>query len=288
MYVAKSDGGDRVERFEPDMLAHADARAELATDLRLAVARGEIELRFQPILDLDAGSVRAVEALARWRHARRGLLQPGDFIAIAEQTGIILELGEHIIDEACRVAADWPEVDGESPAVSVNVAAPQLRSSTFAERVAAALSRHQLPASRLVLEVTESTAIAADAETQATLAALRRLGVSLALDDFGTGYSSLSHLARLDVDLLKLDRAFLAGIDESPAQARLVGAVIQLARTLGVPVIAEGIERPAQLDRLLELGGSLGQGFLLGRPMEHAELELNPRRVADPQVALRG
>jgi EAL domain-containing protein (putative c-di-GMP-specific phosphodiesterase class I) len=174
------------------------------------------------------------------------------------------------------VAAGWPPSSGERPAMSVNVSAEQLRSDAFAGYVAAALARHGLPADRLVLEVTDSSALAADAETQRALAGLRELGVSLALDDFGTGYSSLSYLARLQVDVLKLDRQFLSGIDESPAQARLVGAVIQLARTLGVPVIAEGIERPAQLDRLLELGGSLGQGFLLGRPMRYAELDLAP------------
>jgi diguanylate cyclase (GGDEF)-like protein len=285
MYAAKSAGGDRVERFRPELLVQADARAELVTDLRSAVGRGEIELRFQPILELEDGRVHAVEALARWRHPRRGLLPPGEFIELAEQTGIIHELGDFIVDEACRVAASWTA--DEPPAVSVNVSAEQLRSEGFAGRVAAALARRGLPARRLVLEVTESSALSADAETQQTLTELRELGVSLALDDFGTGYSSLSYLARLQVDLLKLDREFLAGIDESPAQARLVGAVIQLARTLGVPVIAEGIERPAQLDRLVELGGSLGQGFLLGRPMEFGELELTPRRDERPQAALR-
>jgi diguanylate cyclase (GGDEF)-like protein len=287
MYAAKSAGGDRVERYHPELLARADATAELAADLRTAVARGEIELRFQPILDLESGRVHAVEALARWRHPRRGLLAPRDFIELAEQTGTIDELGDFVVDQACRVAASWPEIDGERPAVSVNVSAEQLSSEGFADRVTAALARHGLPPSRLVLEVTESSALAADPETLGALVALRELGVSLALDDFGTGYSSLSYLAELQVDLLKLDRHFLAGIDESAAQARLVGAVIQLARTLGVPVIAEGIERPAQLERLLELGGSLGQGFLLGRPMEFGELELGERRDGRRSAALR-
>jgi EAL domain-containing protein (putative c-di-GMP-specific phosphodiesterase class I) len=287
MYAAKSAGGDRVERFRPEMLDHADARAELATDLRAAVERGEIELHFQPIVALGDGHVHAVEALARWRHPRRGLLMPCDFIEIAEQTGTIQDLGAFIVDEACRVAASWQALVADPPAVSVNVAAEQLRSSAFAGVVAAALARHGLPAGRLVLEVTESAALSADAETHGTLTALRNLGVALALDDFGTGYSSLSYLARLQVDMLKLDRAFLAGIDESPAQARLVGAVIQLARTLGVPVIAEGIERPAQLERLLELGGVLGQGFLLARPAALGELELTPRHAQPAPAAAR-
>jgi diguanylate cyclase (GGDEF)-like protein len=282
MYEAKSAGGDRVERFRPEMLAHADVRTELTTDLRRAVACGEVELHFQPIVDLHDGRVHAVEALARWRHPARGLLPPCDFIELAEQTGMIVELGEHILDAACRTAAGWPVVGGEIPPVSVNVSSAQLRSPTFAAHVTGALARSGLPASQLVLELTESVAMASDAETKATLAALRALGVALALDDFGTGYSSLSHLARMQVDLLKLDRAFLAGIDEEAAQARLVGGVIQLAGTLGVPVIAEGIERQAQLERLLELGGHLGQGYLLGAPMEPAAISarLGPARAS--------
>ena len=286
MYAAKSAGGDRVERFRPEMLVDADVRAELATDLRGAVAGGEFELRFQPIVDLRDGRVRLVEALARWMHPARGLLAPGTFIDLAEQTGIIHELGAFVVDEACRTAAGWPRRGGEAPAVTVNVSAVQLRAAGFAQAVERSLARYSLPADRLILEVTESVAMASDAETRATLEALRRIGVPLALDDFGTGYSSLSHLARMHVDLLKLDREFLAGIDDIPAQARLVGGVIQLARTLGVPVIAEGIERSAQLERLLELGGHLGQGFLLGVPAEAHVLAERLGAIEAPQPML--
>jgi diguanylate cyclase (GGDEF)-like protein len=287
MYVAKGAGGDRVERFRSEMLTQADVRGELAGDLRGAAAQGELELHFQPIIELERGHVQAVEALARWRHPARGLLAPSAFIELAEQTGAIRELGEHIVDEACRVAAGWPAVDGQVPPVSVNVSSVQLRSTTFAAHVAGSLARHGLPAAGLVLEVTESVAMASDEETQDTLNALRDLGVALALDDFGSGYSSLSHLARMQVDVLKLDRAFLAGIDELPAQARLVGGVIQLAATLGVPVIAEGIERPAQLERLLELGGRIGQGYLLGAPMQQAALDRRLRlEAATPSVGV--
>ncbi len=286
MYAAKSAGGDRVERFRSEMLVDADVRAELATDLRGAVAAGEFQLRFQPIVDLRDGRVRLVEALARWQHPVRGLLAPGAFVDLAEQTGMIHELGAFVVDEACRIAATWPRRAGEAPAVTVNVSAVQLRAAGFAQCVESSLARHSLPADRLILEVTESVAMASDAETRATLEALRRIGVPLALDDFGTGYSSLSHLARMHVDLLKLDREFLAGIDDIPAQARLVGGVIQLARTLGVPVIAEGIERSAQLERLLELGGHLGQGFLLGVPAEAHVLAERLGAVEAPQPIL--
>jgi diguanylate cyclase (GGDEF)-like protein len=290
MYAAKSGGGDRVKGFRPEMLVDSDVRAQLATDLRRAVGGGELELRFQPIVDLRDGRVQLVEALVRWQHPVRGLLSPGAFIDLAEQTGVIHELGAFVVDEACRVAAGWQQTGGQAPAVSVNVSSAQLRSPGFASHVEAALAQRGLAADHLILEVTESVAMASDAETRATLDALRRLGVPLALDDFGTGYSSLSHLARMRADLLKLDREFLAGIDETPAQARLVGGVIQLARTLGVPVIAEGIERPAQLERLLELGGHLGQGYLLGVPADASvlaeRLDGSPAVTAEQPVLL--
>jgi diguanylate cyclase (GGDEF)-like protein len=266
MYAAKGGGGDRVERFGAAMLALADARTELANDLRGAVARGEIELRYQPVVDLEDGSIHAIEALARWRHPRRGLLAPATFIALAEETGMIAELGRCVLEEACRAAAGWPG-GVTAPKVTVNVSSAQLRTGRLAEDVSAALSRHGLAPSRLLLEVTESVAMAGDAETQATLAALRRLGVGLALDDFGTGYSSLSYLARTEVDLLKLDRAFLADVDQDPVQARLLSAVIRLAASLDVAIVAEGIERPSQVALVRESGGRLGQGYLFGRPM---------------------
>jgi diguanylate cyclase (GGDEF)-like protein len=271
MYAAKSRGGDRVEVFDPAMLTNADTRTELANDLRRAVTRGELELRYQPIVDLVDGRPVAVEALARWRHPRRGLLAPAAFIALAEQTGMIDEIGRCILDAACREAAAWPS-DAGAMKVTVNVSSAQLRDGSFAADVAASLERHGLSPARLMLEVTESVAMATDLETQETLRELRRLGVGLALDDFGTGYSSLSYLARTKVDLLKLDRAFLANVDEDPVQARLVGAVIQLATSLGIEIVAEGIERSTQLNRVQELGGRLGQGFLLGRPVEAAAL----------------
>ena len=275
MYAAKQRGGDRVSDFRLEMLAQADTRTELANDLHAAIALGQVELHFQPIVDMVAGGTPAIEALARWRHPRRGLLGADAFIPIAEQTGLIEELGRYLLDEACRVAAAWPEGDQGAPKVAVNVSTAQLRAERFAGDVAAALDRHGLGAERLIVEITESVAMASDPETRTTLAALRRLGVGLALDDFGTGYSSLSHLARTNVDLLKLDRAFLAGIDSDAAQARLLEGVLQLAVSLGVSVVAEGIERDDQRQRVLELGGRLGQGYLLGAPVTAEALEFD-------------
>ena len=290
MYAAKQRGGDRVSPFRRDMLAHADARTELANHLHAAVTLGQIELHFQPIVDLVDGGTPAIEALARWRHPRRGLLAADAFIPIAEQTGMIDELGRYLLDAACRAAATWPAGEHGAPKVAVNVSTAQLRVERFARDMAAALDRHGLPPERLIVEITESVAMASDQETRSTLAALRGLGVGLALDDFGTGYSSLSHLARTNVDLLKLDRAFLAGIDGDAAQARLLEGVLQLAASIGVSVVAEGIERADQRDRVLELGGRLGQGYLLGAPVTEEEIaaRLAPagarRRAAVPFV----
>jgi diguanylate cyclase (GGDEF)-like protein len=282
MYSAKSRGGDRVEPFRAEMLASADTRTELANDLSRAVERGEIELHFQPIYDLETDRPHAVEALARWRHPRRGLLAPAAFIPLAEERGLIDTLGRFIVDEACRVAAGWHGGEHGPPKVTVNVSSAQLRMATFAGFVAGTLRSHGLESDRLMLEVTESVAVATDSETQATLDALGRLGVGLALDDFGTGFSSLSYLARTKVDLLKLDRAFLADVEQDAVQARLVAGVMQLAQSLGVPVVAEGIERPAQLERVRAMGGRYGQGYLFGKPVDAATFA----RQFDPPPAV--
>ena len=217
--------------------------------------------------------MHSVEALVRWRHPRRGLISPAAFVPLAEETGAIHALGRTVLDEACRVAAGWPKIDGGAPSLSVNVSSVQLRDPHFATSVAAALRAHDLPARRLMLEITESGAVEAEGAAAANLAELRELGVLLALDDFGTGYSALSHLTRLPLDLLKLDCSFVAGIDSDPAQARLVGGVLGLARSLGVPVVTGGIERSTQLAHVLDLGGTLGQGYLLGAPMDAGALE---------------
>jgi EAL domain-containing protein (putative c-di-GMP-specific phosphodiesterase class I) len=200
---------------------------------------------------------------------------------VGDEFAVLLENLEHpdqadAIAERLRLALRAPitvrEREYGAPKVTVNVSAAQLRSERFARDVAVALARHELPPDRLLIEITESIAVARDPETLATLAALRQLGVSLALDDFGTGYSSLGYLAHTNVDLLKLDRAFLAGIDTDDVQARLVAGVLQLAESLGVAVIAEGIERPDQRQRILELGGRLGQGYLISKPVDAATL----------------
>ena len=272
MYSAKQAGGNRVTAFEDEMLVRATTRIELAQDLPDALARGDFELRFQPIIDLGGGGVHAVEALVRWHHPSRGVLEPGEFIASAEHMGMIDELGRFVLDEACRLAsAEFPSGVGK-PKVSVNVSPMQLRDVRFVTDVIDRIRRHDVAPERLIIEVTESMAIEADAETRVNLRELHALGVSLALDDFGTGYSSLSYLAELPIDLLKLDRSLVAEVDRDPDRARLVGGVILLARSLGLPVVAEGIERPGQLERVVGLGADFGQGFVLVEPMDREAL----------------
>jgi EAL domain-containing protein (putative c-di-GMP-specific phosphodiesterase class I) len=255
------------------MLTTADSRTELAYDLRSAAARHELELHFQPIVDLREGAVWGAEALVRWRHPEQGLLAAGAFIGLAEEVGAMEDIERFSLDEACRVAATWPAIGGRPPNVTVNVSAGRLRAPDFAAEVEETVTRHGLAPERLVLEVTESVALDSDSRTEANLSGLWGLGVRLALDDFGTGYSSLSYLARFPVDLLKLDRTFLAGMANNAGQGQLVSGVIQLAKSLGVPVVVEGVERADQIAGLMGLGASLGQGFFLGRPMDAEALE---------------
>jgi diguanylate cyclase (GGDEF)-like protein len=270
MYAAKEAGGARVQHFRTDMHVRARRRNELAEELRHAAARGELSLRFQPLVAVAGGEVVAVEALARWEHPRRGLLGPTEFIGLAEETGTIIELGRWVLEEACREAQGW---ESDAPAaVSVNVSGVQLEHPDFVEDVRAALARTRLPPERLILEITESVLVERDGAAPEALQSLAALGVTLALDDFGTGWSSLASLASLPIRVLKLDRSLLAELDASSSHARLVGGVIRFGRSLGMRVVVEGIERPGQLERLRDLEADLGQGFHLGRPVEAREL----------------
>lgn len=269
MYAAKGDGGDRVACFKEEMLTRATTRIELATDLPGALADGDFELHFQPIVNLRDGEIHAVEALVRWRRSSGGVLAPGEFITAAEHTGVIEELGRFVLDEACRFATRELPPGVAAPKVSVNVSPVQLRDAEFVSDVIETIRRHGLAPERLIIE---STAIENAAAIRVNLGELHRLGVTLALDDFGTGHASLSYLTQLPIDLLKLDQSFITEIDRDADQARLVGGMIALARSLDLSVVAEGIERPSQLDRVRDLGADLGQGYLLAEPMDEQSL----------------
>jgi len=269
MYAAKVRGNNQWELWHPDMEEAAGGRLQTVAELRQAVADDQFELRYQPIVDLQTGGVVAAEALVRWQHPQRGLLGAPEFIPLAEETGLIVPLGAWVLREACRQARDWQERFPGQPAltVSVNLSARQLCEPGLVDMVAAALDDAGLPARSLALEITE-TSLMRDADTAvATLARLRALGVTLAIDDFGTGYSSLAYLSRLPVDSLKIARPFIAAV-ESGGDPALIRGIIELVRSLGLQLVAEGIELLEQHERLRDLDCDLGQGFYYARPLE--------------------
>jgi EAL domain-containing protein (putative c-di-GMP-specific phosphodiesterase class I) len=216
----------------------------------------------------------------RWRHPERGLVPPGHFIPVAEHSGLIVEIGDWVLEEACRQLAEWRRLaPGPPPPVNVNVSVRQLDDPHFPARVAAVLDAHRLPPQALALEVTESLLMSRPDQAQVGLEALRDLGVRLVLDDFGTGYSSLSRLSRLPLHTLKVDRSFVAALPRDPADHAIVQAIFSMAATLGLRVVAEGVETEEQLGMLRRLGCDMAQGYLLGRPAPAAEIALLLARI---------
>jgi diguanylate cyclase (GGDEF)-like protein len=272
MYKAKTTGKGRFQVFHPSMGAAVLERHGLKEELRLAIERRELTLYFQPIVDLDTGELVAEEALVRWEHPRRGLVGPSEFVPLAEETGLILSLGQYVLEAASRQAHAWqvqralPGESGAEVAVHVNLSAVELRDPQLIERVRSTLRRTGVDPRRLVFEVTETLLLDEPERAQATIAELRGLGVRFALDDFGTGYSSLSYLHTLPLDMLKIAKSFVDGLARGGREASFVRMIIELARTLGVSVIAEGIETQEQAAALVSLECDYGQGFYLGRP----------------------
>jgi diguanylate cyclase (GGDEF)-like protein/PAS domain S-box-containing protein len=280
MYLAKTRGKGRYERFAPEMHVSAVERIELESDLRHAIDNGDLVLHYQPIVILTSGEITGVEALVRWRHPRRGLLAPAQFIPLAEETGMILPLGAWVLREACVQGQRWRAQRGtDDPlAVTVNVSGRQLQSPQFIGDVRAALDQSGLMPHALILELTESVLTTQTETVQSTLHALKAVGVRLAIDDFGTGYSSLSYLQRFPIDILKIAKPFVDDVvahstSTTGNRRALAQAVITLGATLSVRTIAEGIELPQQLQRLRELGCDLGQGFHFSRPIPAEQLE---------------
>jgi diguanylate cyclase (GGDEF)-like protein len=266
LYQAKADGKARAILFNPRMSALAVERWALQNDLSRALERGELRVFYQPIFDLRDGSVVAVEALIRWQHPQRGLLEPETFVPLAEETGLILEIGNWVLRQACAEARAMSDEGGGTPAVSVNLSARQLHEAALVEQVATVLRETGLDAKRLHFELTESVILRDREASIAKVEALKMLGVGLTIDDFGTGYSSLSYLQRLPVDGLKIDRSFVTLIDVDPGSLGIVRVVIDLAHARGLTVTAEGIETAGQLEQLRLLGCDSGQGFYLGSP----------------------
>jgi EAL domain-containing protein (putative c-di-GMP-specific phosphodiesterase class I) len=277
MYRAKSKGRGRHEVFVPEMHRAAIERLDLEADLRRAIHRDELVLHYQPIVDVRTGRLSGVEALLRWNHPSRGLTAPDVFIPLAEDLGLIDELGAWVLDTACTQAKAWQRLQGpgEEPLkLSVNLSPRQLRDDGLVDGVARVLARSGLDPAALTLEITEG-AMMQDTETALTrLNELKHLGVHLSVDDFGTGYSSLSYLQRFPIDELKVDRTFTQRIDQGPEESSLARAIVKLAQTLRLRAVAEGVETPTQLDVLRELGCEYAQGFLLHRPLAADRISL--------------
>src|SRR5205807_5937370 len=273
MYRAKDRGRARYEVYNEDLRAWALRRLELDNALGRALQRDELRVVYQPEVSIEDGTVVALEALVRWHDPKRGVIMPQEFIPMAEETGLILAIGEWVLRQACQQAARWKKRHPGRLVVAVNLSGRQLASPQLVGVVTSALAEAGLDAASLQLEITENALLEEAGVAWGTLRALEAMGLTLAVDDFGTGYSSLSHLKRLPIGVVKLDRSFIEGIGSDPADEAIVSAVIGLARALGLSVVAEGVEQAEQLDELRLLGCSLAQGFHLARPMPADDLD---------------
>ena len=281
MYRAKSTGHPYCF-FEASMDAEAQARTELERDLKKALTAGEIVPFYQPLMSLHQEELLGFEILARWNHPTKGLINPDQFIPVAEDTGLIGQLTYLLLRQACVEALSWPS----NLIIAINVAPAQLKDASFAIRVLAILGETGLPPQRLEVEITE-TALVSDLESAKTvLETLQKAGVTIALDDFGTGYSSLYHLRELHFDKIKIDRSFVMSMQNSPESTKIIEAIVALGKSLGMPAVAEGIENRHTLDELVKLGCELGQGYLFSAPVPASELcgilgrEVDARRIA--------
>ena len=272
MYQAKASGKDRHQTFEASMHTAVLERLALEGDLERAVQRDELLLHYQPIVRLRTGKIIGVEALVRWQHPDRGLVAPRGFVPLAEETRLIVEIGDWVLREACRQAARW-QADSHSLSVCVNLSSVQLSEPGFVDLVADALSETSADPRGLILEITETVLMQDVGATVATLRELKELCVQLAVDDFGTGYSSLQYLRGFPIDILKIAKSFVDGVAGASDESALARAIIDLGDSFQLRVVAEGVERREQYERLLALGCELGQGFLFARPMEAAALD---------------
>jgi predicted signal transduction protein with EAL and GGDEF domain len=269
LYRSKSAGRNCFTLYDEAMSAELEARNTLEGDLRDAIARCLFEVHYQPYFDVQTGRRRGVEALVRWRHPTRGLIPPDLFIPLAEETGLIVPLGEWIIRQACDDAISWPA----DTTVSVNLSPVQFKQAELFDIIESALRKSGLPPERLEIEITESVLLERAVENHAFMERLKSIGVSLALDDFGTGYSSLSCLTAFPFDKIKIDKSFIGSLmkdDKSPA---IVASIVTLGRGLDISITAEGVETSEQLAMLRTLGVNFAQGYLLGRPARKEDLE---------------
>lgn len=268
MYRAKTLGRGRAEMFHPTMFVHAQDLFELETDLRRAVERGEFELFYQPIVSLKTGKVRAFESLLRWRHPSRGLQSPSAFLDLLKETGLMMSVGQWVIEEACSQARKWHDLRGRPIPVTINLAPQQFTHSSVINVVTEAIGKTGVHPAALVLEITEDTLVEDIEAARETLLPLRELGIRTMIDDFGTGYSSLSYLRRLPIDAIKIDASFVDRIERFTEDRMIVRAIIALAHALELCVVAEGVERREQITELIALECEEAQGFVVSRPVD--------------------
>ena len=279
LYQAKASGKNAYKFFAQEMNAAALERLSLESELKYALERNEFILHYQPKINIDSGRIVGVEALIRWRHPTRGMVPPGLFIGVAEETGLIVPIGEWVLETACRQLAAWRKANLPEITVAVNLASPSFRSGLLVNDVATVLRTFNLPPELLQLEVTE-TMLMQDAEaTIRTLEALHELGVKLSIDDFGTGHSSLAYLRRFRIDQLKIDRSFIAQMTESLADAAIAAAIVLFSQKLNLEVMAEGVETAAQATMLRQQGCYLLQGYYFSKPVEPERLPELPNKT---------
>ncbi|QZD94433.1 putative bifunctional diguanylate cyclase/phosphodiesterase [Qipengyuania gelatinilytica] len=286
LYAAKEKGRDHLALFEPELDRKARERRDIENDLRDALARGQMRLHFQPIIDLDTGTTTGVEALMRWYHPQRGIISPLDFLPVAEETGMITALGEWAIREALAEAS---KVEGEFR-LAINLSPTQVKNPNLVATVAQAIHKHDFAPERVELEITEHVLLDQTDASRSTLMRLRELGVRIALDDFGTGYSSLGYLRSFPFDRIKIDRAFVENVIDDLHSKAIISSITRLADALGMQTTAEGIENREQLDILRKLGVEEAQGFLVGKPMPLEEFELDEENsgllcLPDPKLS---
>jgi len=286
MYLAKHDGKACVRRYEPALHHAALDRLELEADLRRALDRDELVVHYQPTVQVATGLIRGFEALVRWQHPRRGMLSPMEFVPIAEDTGLIIEIGRWVLSEACRQARTWQGDHEPDLTMAVNVSARQLRDPSLVADVDSALRTSGLAPHDLTLEITESVLMDNSEAAIGRLHDLKALGVRLAIDDFGTGYSSLNYLRALPVDIVKIDKVFIDGVESDKEARGLIEAILSMAATLDLQAVAEGVESLEQARRLEQLGSPLVQGFYYAQPLsaDAAAALLSTRRALGAEV----
>jgi diguanylate cyclase (GGDEF)-like protein/PAS domain S-box-containing protein len=288
MFKAKNSGRSRIEVFDESLRVNSVARLEIYDDLRHSIEHDELVVHYQPIASVANGRIVALEALVRWNHPTRGLLGPMEFIPFAEETDLIFSLGRWVLREACHTMARWRnEVPGAQDVyITVNLSVHQLSDTTLLDSIAEALADSGLPPEALVLEVTESLLMSETSETVEALSGIHAMGVGLAIDDFGTGESSLARLKRFPVKVLKIDKSFVDGLGILETDEAIVAAIVQLSKALGLVVLAEGVETPAQLERVAALGCDLYQGYLMSRPISADRVDFDKRAESTPQTDL--